>query len=162
MKTRFTLALLSAALISLPAMAQTSAPAKHPATAQTAAASGPLYQMKAGQWRATKLTGLDVYNANNDKIGDIKELIVDRSGRIQSVVVGAGGFLGMGEHDVAVPFQQVKWVDQPRDRNAASGSSNPPRDNAARNDEHRWYPDHAMLNMTKDQLKKLPEVRYSR
>ena len=69
--------------------------------------------MKAGQWRASKLDGLNVYNPNNDKIGDISELIVDRGGKVEAVVIGVGGFLGMGEHLVAVPFEKVQWVDQP-------------------------------------------------
>ena len=48
------------------------------ATQQEAGKAAPLYQMKAGEWRASKLDGLDVYNTNNEKIGDISELIVDR------------------------------------------------------------------------------------
>ena len=56
--------------------------------------------MKAGQWRATKLTGVNVYNPSNEKIGDISELIVGRDGRVAAVVVGVGGFLGIGEHNV--------------------------------------------------------------
>ena len=69
--------------------------------------------MKAGQWRASKLDGLDVYNTNNEKIGDISELILDRGGKIDAIVIGVGGFLGMEEHQVAVPFDKVQWVDQP-------------------------------------------------
>ena len=96
----------SVALLSLPAMAQTVQ------TTQAAAATSQLYQMKAGQWRGTKLTGLNVYNNNNEKIGDVKEIILDRTGKIDAIVIAAGGFLGMGNHDVAVPFQQVKWLDE--------------------------------------------------
>jgi septal ring-binding cell division protein DamX len=57
---------------------------------------------------------LDIYNQNNEKIGDISELLVDSSGKIQAVVVGVGGFLGMGERDVAIPFDQIKFVNEPR------------------------------------------------
>ena len=71
-------------------------------------------QEQPGQWRASKLEGLDVYNSNNEKIGDISELLVDNSGKIQAVVIGVGGFLGMGEHDVAVPFEQMTFVNEPR------------------------------------------------
>ena len=71
-------------------------------------------QEQPGQWRASKLEGLDVYNQNNEKIGDISELIVDSSGKIQAVVIGVGGFLGMGERDVAVPMDQIKFVNEPR------------------------------------------------
>ena len=56
--------------------------------------------MKPGQWRATKLDGLNVYDPGNNKIGDISELIIGRDGRVAAVVVGVGGFLGIGEHNV--------------------------------------------------------------
>jgi ribosomal 30S subunit maturation factor RimM len=52
-------------------------------------------QEAAGQWRASKLIGLNVYNNDNEKIGGITELIADKSGKLDAVVVGAGGFLGM-------------------------------------------------------------------
>src|ERR1700687_3166914 len=68
---------------------------------------------KEGQWRSSKLIGVNVYNDNNDKIGDIQELIVDKAGKGGEVVLGVGGFLGMGEHYVAVPMEKLKWVDEP-------------------------------------------------
>jgi sporulation protein YlmC with PRC-barrel domain len=144
----------------MPVMAQTSRQAPSLSEQQ-----GSVYQMKPSEWRATKLTGLNVYNAQNQKIGDINELIVNRDGRIDAVVIGAGGFLGMGEHDVAVPFNQVKWVDVPVRGEAASGSSTRPANNPPRNerqDVSRVYPDHAVVKMTKAQLKTLPQVRYSK
>jgi sporulation protein YlmC with PRC-barrel domain len=51
------------------------------------------------------VTGINVYNDNNEKIGDIQELIIDKSGKVDNVVLGVGGFLGMGEHYVAVPME---------------------------------------------------------
>ncbi len=118
------LALLGTALIAAPALAQTNPPAGStaapPAASTTAPASGPMStgnwmtQEQPGQWRASKLEGLNVYNQNNEKIGDISELLVDDSGKIQAVVVGVGGFLGMGERDVAIPFDQIKFVNEPR------------------------------------------------
>jgi PRC-barrel domain len=48
---------------------------------------------------------LDVYSSNNsDKIGDIGELILDSSGKVQAVVIGVGGYLGIGKRAIAVPF----------------------------------------------------------
>src|SRR6202048_949916 len=76
-----------------------------------------------GQWRASKLIGLNVYNDNNEKIGDIQELIVDKSAKVDNVVLGVGGFLGMGEHYVAVPMEKLKWVNEP-----VRTSSTPPAD----------------------------------
>src|SRR5450756_1701103 len=65
-----------------------------------------------GQWRSSKLIGVDVYNDANEKIGAIEELIVDKSGKIEHVILGVGGFLGMGEHYVAVSFDKLKWVNE--------------------------------------------------
>jgi hypothetical protein len=202
MKTRLALALAGAALIALPAAAQTTATPDTTTKAQPNKAAA-MYEMKPGQWRATKLAGVAVYNNNNEKIGDVNELIVSRDGKTEAVVIGVGGFLGMGEHLVAVPFDQVKWMDQPRDatagtrtttttgsgtstspatppspatadRPATTGTSaSPTADRPAtttttttaantNRDAYRGYPDHAVVDMTKDQLKALPQVRYNR
>jgi sporulation protein YlmC with PRC-barrel domain len=119
-----------------------------------------------GEWRASKLIGVNVYNDNNEKIGDIQELIVDRSAKIDNVVVGVGGFLGMGEHYVAVPMEKLKWVNEPV--RTSSTTSTPPdkstvgeanRANRPAADD-KWYPDHAVFNATKDQLKAMPQFKY--
>jgi hypothetical protein len=54
--------------------------------------------------------GIDVYGADNQKIGDIDEVLVDRQGKIHGFVVGVGGFLGIGQKDVAIPFDQLQWL----------------------------------------------------
>ena len=46
----------------------------------------------------------DVYDPNDNKIGEIMDVLVDQSGTITALIVGVGGFLGAGEKDVAVPF----------------------------------------------------------
>jgi sporulation protein YlmC with PRC-barrel domain len=48
-----------------------------------------------------------VYDPKDSKIGEIKDVLVDKSGRISSLIVAVGGFLGAGEKDVAVPFDAV-------------------------------------------------------
>ena len=62
--------------------------------------------------RSSKLICVDAYNDANETIGDIEELIVDKSGKIEHVVLGVGGFLGMGEHYLAVSFDKLKWVNE--------------------------------------------------
>jgi hypothetical protein len=173
------LALLGTALIAGPALAQT----QQPAASQRADRGDRMLILKEGQWRGSKVTGLTVYNNNNERIGDINELIIGRDGKIDSVVIGVGGFLGMGEHDVAVPFGQVKFVDEPV-RSTARTTDARPADNrpattadnrsvtrapegtgtttAPPDRVYRGHPDHAVVNMSKDQLKTMPEVRYSR
>src|SRR5206468_7136699 len=66
-----------------------------------------------GNWRASKMGGLSVYNDKNESIGSINDLLTDKGGNIKAVVIGVGGFLGVGEHLVAVPFDKVKWVSEP-------------------------------------------------
>src|SRR6202171_402345 len=59
-----------------------------------------------GDWRASKMVGLNVYNDNNESVGSINDLLADKSGNIKAVVIGVGGFLGVGEHLVAVPLDK--------------------------------------------------------
>ena len=66
-----------------------------------------------GNWRASKVVGLSVYNDNNESVGSINDMLTDKSGSIKAVVIGVGGFLGVGEHLVAVPFDKVKFVNEP-------------------------------------------------
>jgi sporulation protein YlmC with PRC-barrel domain len=99
-------------LIATPALAQSSPPT---APSPQTRAGGLVTQLQSDQWQASKLEGLNVYSSNNgDKIGDINELIFDSSGKVQAVVIGVGGYLGIGERDVAVPFDQIKLVNEPR------------------------------------------------
>jgi sporulation protein YlmC with PRC-barrel domain len=99
-------ALLSTALMTGVASAQT-------ATTTTTDRATTAMMHKDGQWRTSKLIGVDVYNDANEKIGDIEDLIVDnKSGKIEHFVLGVGGFLGMGEHYVAVSFDKLKWVNE--------------------------------------------------
>ncbi|MGO4571257.1 PRC-barrel domain-containing protein [Microvirga sp. 2TAF3] len=156
------LTLLGTALISAPVLAQT-----QPSSGQMNTSNW-MTQELPGQWRASKLEGLNVYNNSNEKIGDISELIVDNSGKIQAVVIGVGGFLGMGEHDVAVPFDQIKFTNEPRSMTTSSTANpNAPATtgtvtSSQPSTANRTAPDHAELNMTKDQLKAAPEFKYAR
>ena len=52
-------------------------------------------------------------------------MLVDSSGKIHAAVIGVGGFLGIGERDVAVPFGQLKFVNEPRANMAASTTTAP-------------------------------------
>ncbi len=177
---RVTLALASLAMSSVSALAQAPSSTTNPPPATpTVSAPGAatfMTEMRAGMWRASKLEGMDVYNNGNEKIGDISELILDQSGRVEGVIIGVGGFLGMGEHYVAVPFAQVRWSSEP----VRSARTSPPAPSSAtpggipdRGDvtgairsttgdmATRGYPDHALLNMTKEQLRAAPEFKFA-
>jgi sporulation protein YlmC with PRC-barrel domain len=146
-------------LVSSAALAQTSSPNASPRTStdstQTASVKG--------EWQASKLIHMNVYNNQNEKIGDIKELMLDKTGKIDTVAIGVGGFLGMGERDVAVKFGDLKWSDEPV---RSTTSSNPPATTSGsgqtQESRGRNYPDHAVLNATKDQLKSMPQFDYNK
>jgi sporulation protein YlmC with PRC-barrel domain len=131
---------------------------------------------KEGQWRSSKLIGVNVYNDNNEKIGEIEDLIVDKSGKVDNVILGVGGFLGMGEHYVAVTMDKLKWVNEPvRTSSSTAAPANRPTTGSnqgtttgeanrgnrpERSASEKWYPDHAVFNATKDQLKSMPQFKY--
>ena len=112
----------------------------------------------------------------------INDLIVDNSGAVKNVIIGVGGFLGVGERYIAVSFNKLKWVDEPiRTANTAppaaggmdsgrtvgstantpsSTSAPSPSSTAATARVDAWYPDHAVLSATKDDVKAMPEFKY--
>ena len=128
--------------------------------------------------RASRVLRQNVYNPNGDAVGSIDELIIDpHSGQIQQVVIGVGGFLGIGEKRVAVPFNQltVKPVavrvapvtavppdgiavppvaTAPAPGSTATAPAGTSPAGATRSEEH------FVIDMTKDQLKAAPEYRY--
>jgi sporulation protein YlmC with PRC-barrel domain len=137
-----------------------------------------------GNWRASKVVGLSVYNEGNESLGTINDLLTDKSGKIVAVVVGVGGFLGVGERYVAIPFEKVKFVNEPVATNTASSGSGSGAGGAsstksssstgttgaagsgmsaapAASTPNPWYPDHAVISGTKDQLKSMPEFKYT-
>jgi sporulation protein YlmC with PRC-barrel domain len=113
-----------------------------------------------GQWQASKLIHMNVYNAQNEKIGDIKELMLDKNGKVNTVAIGVGGFLGMGERDVAVKFDQLRWSNEPPKSASSAGTTTGSAQSQANRD--RNYPDHAVLDATKDQLKAMPQFDYNK
>jgi PRC-barrel domain protein len=57
---------------------------------------------------AANLIGQTVLDASNESIGEVTDLITDKDGKILAVLVGAGGFLGIGQKDLAIRFQDIK------------------------------------------------------
>ena len=179
MKNFFAIALLSTALVSSAAYAQTAQPADRAAPAATKSPASSEKMMLKGKWRVSKLMGLDVYNEANEKLGDVNELILDKDGKVSAVVIGVGGFLGMGEHDIAVTMDKLKFIEEPvrtsstapatTTRETTTGTSTAPATTtttttattARSTDANDWTPDHAVMSGTKEQLKALPQFKYS-
>ncbi len=63
----------------------------------------------AGTVRGSKFVGVPVIGMDHVRVGEIEDLLVDGSGQIRAVVIGVGGFLGVGEKSVAVPFEEFAW-----------------------------------------------------
>jgi sporulation protein YlmC with PRC-barrel domain len=175
MFTKYAVAGLAAsALLASVAFAQSPSATTDRATTAAPAAASDTSSFK-GNWRASKLVGLNVYNDSNESLGSINDLLADKSGNIKGVVIGVGGFLGVGEHLVAVPIDKVKFVDEPiaytsTSSAPASGGARPTTGTgtttgaapaAAPPKKNPWYPDHAVFSATKDQLKAMPEFKYS-
>ena len=169
MRSKLLLGGLLASVMIVPALAQSNPPASAnpPAATATAPASASVAQSAA--WRSSKLIGLNVYNDQNEKLGDISEILFDKSGKVEGIVIGVGGFLGMGQHDIKVDMAKLKFVDEPVRTSATTtttttGAANPNRPAATTTTtttRSKWYPDHAILSgLTKDQLKSMPQFKF--
>ena len=79
-----------------------------------------------------------VYDPKDSKIGEIADVLVDKSGRINTLIVAVGGFLGAGEKDVSVPFDAVHVTNK---------------------NNNKWY---LVMNATKDQLKSAAGFTYDK
>src|SRR5215475_13952222 len=170
---------LLASTMLVPAFAQTSPPAPstpppsaQPSTPPAASSSSTVAPKAQGEmWRSSKLIGLNVYNDQNEKLGDISEILLDKSGKVDGVVIGVGGFLGMGKHDILVKMDKLKFVDEPAKTTSTSsgsttgsgagGSTSRPATSSSTSastssTKSKWYPDHAVLSgATKESLKSM-------
>ena len=121
--------------------------AASPASAQTPTNPSPLavnptgaaptwYTAHGNEMRASKLIGTTVKNDANESIGSINEIVLGKDGKVAAVVIGVGGFLGMGEREVAVNFDALRVAQDANNRTVVS------------------------LDATKDTLKAAPEWRW--
>jgi sporulation protein YlmC with PRC-barrel domain len=110
-----------ATLLSTAAYAQdTTAPAPAtpaPVTQEGAPAEAPI--ARADGYLATNIIGETVYNGTGDdaeNIGEVNDIVIGADGKIESVIVGVGGFLGLGEKNVAVNYSEADWADRDGNR----------------------------------------------
>jgi sporulation protein YlmC with PRC-barrel domain len=164
---------LAAAALTAGAMAQT------PSPTQPADPGPVMVRMPPDLMRGFQLIGVDVYGADNQKIGDIDEVLVDPQGKVHGFVVGVGGFLGLGQKDVAIPFDQVQWMSYQEVRafldsdqsgygtntagnasvpSPAAGGTTQPSATAKGGDAN--LPARALVKMTTSDLQNAPEFIY--
>jgi len=107
----------------------------------------------ADQWVFTKFKGTDVLGPDNARVGAIDDLLFDRSGKIVGMVVGVGGFLGLGVKNVAIDMSAFDVVpaDIVSDRNETAAFRDPVNDPTSVKLKVSW---------TKDQLKDAPDFQY--
>jgi sporulation protein YlmC with PRC-barrel domain len=122
------------------ALATTAANAQAPQSAprQAVPAAQILATMPANSVTITHWYKQNIYDPEDNKIGEIMDVLVDREGKATALIIGVGGFLGMGEKDVAVPFDAV---------------------HATTKDNNKWY---LVMNSTKDALKSAKGFKYDR
>lgn len=94
------------------ASSSTTAPSSNGAStggsASDSAAAEPTPDASAGESFKAKLQGKSVYNENDEKVGDIKDLVMSSDNKVTHVILGVGGFVGVGEHPVAIPIDEIK------------------------------------------------------
>ena len=118
----------SLAVLASPAFAQTSG---------TAPAEAKFSTVAKDEMFSSKLKGLNVYNQKDEKVGEITDLAIGKGEQIQAMILSVGGFLGVGEHYVAVSPSSVR-VSYNKDKDTWS----------------------AKMNTTKEALKAAPEFKY--
>src|SRR5450756_534050 len=94
---------------------------KQPSMSQPAPATAPNFvaSQKPDQWLASKFKGTDVLGADNQKIGDVSDILFDKSGKVDAIIVSVGGFLGLGSKHVAIApsaFDVVKGQNDTSDK----------------------------------------------
>jgi sporulation protein YlmC with PRC-barrel domain len=118
----------AAALMAGGAIAQTADPAA-PANPTPPATEAPAMEkpvVKADGQLASNLIGETVYNGTGDNaenIGDVNDLLIGANGTVDQLVIGVGGFLGIGEKDVAIDYKTAEWAEKNGDRWLVVGMS---------------------------------------
>ena len=100
--------LLTVAALAVPLMTGAGAGATAALAADQTAAAPANQMITSSQVRASKIIGSSVYDVNNQKIGSVQDLILNKDGRAVVAVVDVGSFLGVGGKDVAVSLNDIK------------------------------------------------------
>lgn len=124
------------AIVAAVATTLTGAYAQQPATSVGSGAQT-LSNLPQNATTVTNYYKQNVYDPSDAKIGEINDVLVSKDGKIDAFIVAVGGFLGVGEKDVAVPFDAVRGTEK----------------------DGKWY---LTMNATKDDLQKAHGYKYDR
>jgi sporulation protein YlmC with PRC-barrel domain len=141
------------------ALAQANPSAAPPAAPAAKAEAAPVDSAKfiqaqgTDQWVFSKFKGTDVIGPDNAQVGDVNDVLFDKSGKIVGLIVGVGGFLGIGEKSVAIDMSAFQPVPADTGSSAAGGNS------AVSSSNDPTYVK-LKVSWTKDQLKSAPDFQY--
>jgi sporulation protein YlmC with PRC-barrel domain len=93
--------------------------------------TNPSSSLSTDHWLASDVYKADVYDPSEHKIGNVTDLVIDSNGNVTGAIIGVGGFLGISQKDVMIPFKELK---------------------VSTRDGKDWL----VLNRTKDELKLAP------
>ncbi|MGY3622529.1 DUF4142 domain-containing protein [Bradyrhizobium sp. USDA 10063] len=123
--------------------------------AQGGQANAIIAQPGANHMLGSKLRGTTVYGSNDSNVGEINDIVLTTDGRVAAVVVGVGGFLGIGEKNVAIPFSKI---DIRESRGSTTGMASQDRQNQPSGgplEPQRIY----LRDMTKQELEQAPSFK---
>ena len=108
------------------------------------------------QWVFSKFKGTDVLGPDNAHIGNVSDMLFDKNGKILGLIVGVGGFLGIGEKSVAIDMSAFQPV--PADTGSSSTGAGGNTAMASRNDDPTMVK--LKVSWTKEQLKNATDFQY--
>ena len=115
-------------------------------------------------WTAEALIGRTVENANGDNLGEVNNVIINEKGDVVAVVIGVGGFLGVGEKNVGVPFDALEFRAVDAAENRADDSKEERAEQKRQAADARFDTEHEnmhiVLNTTKEDLEAAPEFAW--
>lgn len=119
------------------ALSASVASAHHEGDASKAPPAQMITSMPSEAWTVTDWYKQSIYDPSDTKVGEINDVLVDHDGKINAIVIGVGGFLGVGQKDVAVPYDAVFFT----------------------NKDNKYI---AHINATNDSLKAAPGYKFDR
>jgi len=150
------------------AMAQANPPADPPKAAAPKADAAPVDAAKfissqsTDQWVFSRFKGTNVLGPDDAKVGDVNDMLFDKSGKIIGMIVGVGGFLGIGEKSVAIDMGAFQVVPASTGSSAGSTGSSAGAGGAAGAGDNDPTNVKLKVSWTKDQLKAAPDFQYYR
>lgn len=123
-----------------------------------------LNEQKADDILASTIIGKPAVNSQDESIGDVNDLVTDRSGKILAALIGVGGFLGIGEKDVGVPFKALEFRTEAEMQRSEDGTAKETDERRTDARDARFDAEHGdiviVLATTKEDLEAAPDFAW--